>query len=52
MAAAKETSENGAVAAVLSELDGIFTSKEEKITPQKALFSEKHVFALLRQEFR
>lgn len=39
MATATETCVNAAVAGVLSELDGIFTFKEEKIMEPKAFLS-------------
>lgn len=44
--AAKETSTDIAVEAVLLELGGISSSKEEQTTASKA-FSGEHVFALL-----
>lgn len=46
MAAVKETSINYSIAAVLSELDVIFTLKEEYKLALKAFLSRKHVFAL------
>lgn len=45
MAAAKETDEDGAVAAVLSELDGIFTSKDKK-KHHRRLFSVENMLLL------
>lgn len=51
MAATKEIRVDAAVAAVLSELDGLFTFKEQHKTGQKALLGGQHCLALLQTGF-
>lgn len=51
LTAANEISVDAAVTAVLSELDGIFTLKEEQRMTLKAFFSEKDILSLLPTGF-
>lgn len=51
MTATKEISGDAGMAAVLSEVDGVFTLKEEQRATLKAFLGGKDIFALLHTSF-